>query len=579
MSSSLTGPAMKIVGLSISHKLAIVLLATTLLAIIITGASYHFRSQHELMLVINKHLKSVSRQQTHQVLQTITSNKEKIALITSRTQLRLSLDKWLQTRGQGLPADPDNVAKMQQILVDASLALPDILSLTLSDPLGEIIASTRQGNKDTFLPKRYVDAVTADLDSRVFFEPVSVSKYKMVLLQNLILEGKVLGVLSMETDLSAFENVLLTHKGLGITEEAFLVYKDPLGKLRPLTPLKQADMLDVVTRIDPFIRHQADDIRSVQDYRGKSVFAISHAFEGINLGLVFKIDKEDALQVIDQQSGFLLVSLLAATVVVLVIAVLLGQSITKPVIDLVYVATLIAQGDLSRRIEHMPKDELGLLAVAFNQMADKLIEANQYLEQKINVRTKELLRANAHLQKMGQTLERLSLEDELTGIANRRAFDQLLASEWQRCQRNHTPLALLLLDIDFFKQYNDSLGHQAGDQCLRQVAQLLHQYGQRGGDLVARYGGEEFVVLLPNTTLTDSLKIAQRIHQTLAQQALPHPNSKIGTCVTVSIGVGVISPAPRLDSHDFIASVDAALYRAKKLGRNRTEIARFEVTT
>lgn len=185
----------------------------------------------------------------------------------------------------------------------------------------------------------------------------------------------------------------------------------------------------------------------------------------------------------------------------------------------------------------------------------------------------------ARLLDMMEVLRRLTSTDALTGIANRRAFDQELECEWRRATRGASALSLLMIDVDCFKLYNDSRGHQAGDACLRAVAQALAGATRRAGDLVARYGGEEFAVLLPQTSSADAERLAQRMCDAVLALALPHGASVAGPHVTVSIGVGSVIPAwcgQEADSRGdpapsarLVAAADKALYKAKDAGRNR----------
>jgi diguanylate cyclase (GGDEF)-like protein len=160
--------------------------------------------------------------------------------------------------------------------------------------------------------------------------------------------------------------------------------------------------------------------------------------------------------------------------------------------------------------------------------------------------------------------------DSLTQIANRRRFDEYLQQEWVRHIRLQQPLSLLLCDVDHFKLYNDSHGHQAGDECLKSVAQAMSQC-YRAGDLVARYGGEEFAMVLPQTIVAGAVQVAERVRAVLAAAALPHISSPVSGQVTVSIGVASATPGPHgpADAHLLIEEADRRLYLAKRLGRNQ----------
>lgn len=163
----------------------------------------------------------------------------------------------------------------------------------------------------------------------------------------------------------------------------------------------------------------------------------------------------------------------------------------------------------------------------------------------------------------------LAATDPLTGLANRRCFDQCLADEWSRARREGKPLSLLLLDIDHFKAFNDRYGHQGGDECLRKVAELLKSHARRPGDLAARYGGEEFVLLLPQTDSAGCREVGERVREGLWSLAIPHEASSTNSVVTASFGGTTAWPGLSNSSvPDFVEAADRALYRAKECGRN-----------
>jgi diguanylate cyclase (GGDEF)-like protein len=188
------------------------------------------------------------------------------------------------------------------------------------------------------------------------------------------------------------------------------------------------------------------------------------------------------------------------------------------------------------------------------------------LERQVADRTRELSEANHRLQQLSEC-------DGLTGIANRRKFDAVWSAEWQRAARQGLPLAVAMIDVDHFKAYNDQYGHQAGDDCLRQVAQALAATVLRANDLVARYGGEEFVVVLPGVTALEALHVAQKLGTAVAACQIPHAHNSAAPVVTVSIGVAWGIPEPDAPPDDLIAAADARLYQAKHAGRNRVVLA------
>ncbi len=176
------------------------------------------------------------------------------------------------------------------------------------------------------------------------------------------------------------------------------------------------------------------------------------------------------------------------------------------------------------------------------------------------------------LREQAVALKRYSHFDSLTGIANRRRFDEHLDEEFRRAQRQSTPLSLIMMDIDFFKSYNDHFGHQAGDRCLIQVAGALNSALRRPGDLAARYGGEEFAVILPETDEAGAMLIAETIRQRVESLRIPHAPTAGNLFVTVSLGVSTLRPHGGTLANELVSQADAALYQAKNDGRNRVKL-------
>lgn len=202
------------------------------------------------------------------------------------------------------------------------------------------------------------------------------------------------------------------------------------------------------------------------------------------------------------------------------------------------------------------------IALTNAQLYAENIEYTHTLEAKVTKRTAELEQAN-------QKLLRLATLDGLTKIPNRRRFDDYLAREWKRHLRKQEPLALILIDIDYFKRYNDYYGHQGGDDCLVRVAQMIAQMARCSTDLVARYGGEEFAAILPYTNTQAALMLAESMRQAIASLAIPHAQSKVSSYVSLSLGVASLIPTPEITPEDLIARADKALYAAKNQGRNQ----------
>jgi len=180
---------------------------------------------------------------------------------------------------------------------------------------------------------------------------------------------------------------------------------------------------------------------------------------------------------------------------------------------------------------------------------------------------------SAELTTANRQLETLAGQDSLTGIANRRTFDFLMARHFAQAARQHSPLSVVLCDVDHFKAYNDHYGHPAGDACLRQIASALAQSCKRGGDFAARYGGEEFALILPDTPAEGAVHVIDVARQGVAALAIPHERSSTLKIVTFSAGIATFVEGSDTDAARLIERADQALYRAKELGRNRSVCA------
>ncbi len=240
---------------------------------------------------------------------------------------------------------------------------------------------------------------------------------------------------------------------------------------------------------------------------------------------------------------------------------------------------IITQSSLLRVLDPLEMQALiKILQQTVDEQTVKLQEQNKVLQKEIQqCRLMEavLIDSETEYSKMAEKLRianhklrKLANSDGLTGLANRRYFDVYFQQEWKRLSREQASLSLIMCDVDYFKSYNDTYGHQLGDECLRQIATVLKKTIKRPADLAARYGGEEFVLLLPNTDLQGAIHLAKKIRSKIKSLNIPHINSEISNCVTISLGVAATIPQLNQLSQTLIATADKNLYKAKSVGRN-----------
>jgi diguanylate cyclase (GGDEF)-like protein len=270
-----------------------------------------------------------------------------------------------------------------------------------------------------------------------------------------------------------------------------------------------------------------------------------------NARVAVGLDESELLGHIDEELRFGYIELAAVCLLVLFGVWFGGERlIVQPIRSLAGAAARIGGGELEARLgQHAWAAEFAPLACALDDMAKNLA-----------TREGELRIANAHL-------EELASIDGLSGLPNRRSFDSTLAAEWRRSAKLDQPLALLMVDVDHFKPFNDRHGHVEGDECLRMIGEVFGVAAATGSYFAARYGGEEFALLLPNTDARAAVDIAERLRCTVEELRIRHAEMSAGV-VTVSIGVAALEPARQADSQALVEAADAALYAAKRRGRN-----------
>lgn len=325
---------------------------------------------------------------------------------------------------------------------------------------------------------------------------------------------------------------------------------------------------------DPFV-HAAVQAQSpvVERDGGRPVRVAVPVQTGIRWATLIGTLSEEALErrVAEREKRLVLSAVTVSAIGLVLLLLFLSTAVVVPIRQLSRAAHRFAEGDLSARAPVKGKGEIAILGSALNTAAERLSHYTTELEEEVRRRTEELRATNEELQRANERLETLAITDGLTGLYNHRHFQQLLAMEITRQRRSRRPFSLLMFDVDHFKQYNDTHGHPAGDEVLRQVARLLRE-NTRAGDVVARYGGEEFVVLLFDTPLEAALAIAEKLRAAVAEHPFPHREQQPLGRLSVSVGVAAW-PEHGEGAMELVAAADRALYRSKRKGRDQVSVA------
>lgn len=322
---------------------------------------------------------------------------------------------------------------------------------------------------------------------------------------------------------------------------------------------------------DPFVKRAIEASRALQDPLPPAwparVSLPVHT--GVRWATLIADLDESAVKTRLVERRFRLVASACAvsTVGLLVLLVLLSIEVLRPVRDIVRVAERLARGDFTARARISGVQEVQTLAATLNDAARKLGKQQEDLEHQVALRTEQIEMQNSELARANERLEKLALTDPLTGLPNRRYLEQALAFEVTRQKRQRRPFSLLMVDVDHFKHYNDTHGHPAGDEVLRQLGAVLQQ-SLRASDVVARVGGEEFVVMLLDTELPFARSAAEKVRSAVTEHDFPHGSQQPGGRLTISLGIASF-PRHGADADEVIAAADRSLYMSKARGRNR----------
>jgi diguanylate cyclase (GGDEF)-like protein len=369
--------------------------------------------------------------------------------------------------------------------------------------------------------------------------------------------GRALGLMAGKLNFGAVEEILRDHAP-GRTGRAYLMTPDGhviAGSGAPPPAFKEVGLPAETARA---LFAQPEASREYTDARGRGVVGASRPVPYVGWSAVVDISQDEAYRQTARMRSLTLVLVAGLLVVIGLTAYLLGLTVVHPLERLIGASARVAGGDLEVTLPVVDRGEVGYLTQVFNNMVERLRQSRD-----------DLAAANAALSEKNAELETLSTTDSLTGLNNRRHLNGVLASEIARARRLDQQFALLMIDIDHFKAYNDTRGHPAGDRLLAQLANLFRD-SIRAIDYAARYGGEEFLILLYGAGPKEGVHVANRIRTRVAAE--PFGDARAPARVTISIGVAVF-PWHGDTAEAVTASADAALYEAKRGGRNQVVVA------
>ena len=518
---------------SIRSKMLVFALLATLIPSVTTGWISYLQNERSLTAKITGELQSVSAQTARELDLWVKERLYELRVFASSYEVSENLDRIPRAGGERARE------RLTGYLRSVRERFADYQELLVVNPEGAALASTAPQPTAVRLPQGWVKTIR--LENAVVGDALWDDARKQGVLVFAVpiyqTGDRFLGALTAKLDFTALHRLLRRFAGGG--EESAQVYlvtadgRPVVGSRSDPTELMRYNLPAAVVR--RLLEHEG----VTREYRGLGGQEVVGTIKGVprlDWAVVAEVPAAEAYRQVTRLRNVTALIVAALLVAVGLLAYFLGLLITRPLDRLTAAAAKVARGDLDVHLPVVGGGELGYVTEVFNDMVARLRESRR-------------------------ELERLSVTDDLTGLYNRRYLMETLANEMRRSRRLDHPCALLIADVDHFKEYNDAYGHLAGDEALARIAAVLRET-TRDVDCAARYGGEEFVVLMPETNAVGAMETAQRIRTLLADDEL------VGAKLSVSIGVAQF-PEDGDAPEALLARADAALYRAKREGRDR----------
>ncbi len=524
---------------SIKNRILVFGLLATLVPSLTTAWVSYKHNRQSLTQKITAELRNIS---AHSARETDLWLKERfydVRVFSRSPVVTENLDRLLRM-GSRRASDPEALRRLRDYLGSVRDRFTDYEELSVIDPQGDIVAST--GDSDSLkLPEDWLNQVATgkEIQGQVYRDDDLGHVMMIIAVPIWAPDERLLGAFSAKVNFGAIDESL-RNIVIGETGHAYLLRDD--GIVMVSSRIVPAGLMDVAlpTATVEALFQQQDNALEYTDPQGNDVVGTLDAVPLRDWAVVAEISIDEAFVQIAELRNQTLTIVVILLLTIGLMAYLLGLTIARPLDRLTFGAAQVAGGDLEVDLPVVTRGELGLMTQVFNDMVARL-RSGRY------------------------ELERLSVTDGLTGLHNRRHLMETCGMEVARADRQEQPLAALMIDLDHFKKYNDTLGHQAGDEVLVNMGAIFLDC-VREVDYAARYGGEEFLILLPRTNLTGAVEVAERIRDRVAEENMDRED----TTMPVTLSIGVAEYPTHADNADaLIAAADAALYQAKRRGRDR----------
>ena len=543
---------------SIKRKILVFSLLATLIPSLSMGWLFYAYANRFLTEKVSEELRNVTAQNVRGLDLWLKERTYEMRVFSSSYEVSENLEKITR-------ADPAQGSKalalrrLNDYLKSVREKFSDYEELLVMDTKAQVISTSTGKVSALSLPPDWQKRANADT-------PILGEAYRDEALHKMVMliavpikaqDSRFLGLLAAKLNFHTIEKILARSLP-GKTGQTYLIAQD--GTLIAGSRSSSSELMKVKHPFSTAHPPSAMEMVSLEypDFNGREVIGVLRRMSELDWGAVAQIGKEEVYAQTRRTRTLTLTICLGLLLAIGLTAYLLGLTIVRPLDRLTNGAARVATGDLEVQLPVVSHSEVGYLTDAFNHMVARLRQGQE-----------ELATINKTLTEKNKELELLSITDSLTGLYNRKHFMEVLGKEVTRAKRHKHPLSVMMIDIDHFKKYNDTFGHQAGDNLLKKIGGIFME-SLRSVDYASRYGGDEFIVLLPEVGSGGVFEVAERIRERVDAEALSSDAERVS--VTVSIGVAAF-PEHGENAETIIASADGALYHAKRSGRNRVVLA------